>query len=66
MSERSISISPKELLSLVEWLATFDYPPHEITIITSSNSGIGTSVRAEVKLTENEGRFKDLTDYENW
>lgn len=65
MTERSINISPKELLTLVEWISTFEKSPHEIKIITES-TGIGTAIRAEVETAEGEGRFKDLTDYESW
>ena len=65
MSERSIDISPTELETLTDWISTFDPKPHVIKIIATA-TGIGTHLRAEVETSEGEGRFKDLTDYENW
>ena len=65
MTERSIQISPKELLALVEWISTFETSPHVIKIITVP-TGVGTAIRAEIETSESEGRFKDLTDYESW
>jgi hypothetical protein len=65
MSKRSIDISPKELETLMTWISTFDPKPHTVEIIAEA-TGIGTALRAEVVTAEGEGRFKDLTDYENW
>jgi hypothetical protein len=65
MSERSIDISPIELTTLMTWIETFDPKPHRVKII-AHHTGIGTALRAEVETSEGEGRFKDLTDYENW
>ena len=66
MSERSINISPKELLVLVEWVSTtFDKPPVQIKLIATA-TGIGTHIRAEVETAEGEGVYKDITDYESW
>lgn len=67
MSEHTsrIDISPTEVATLVEWIGTFDPIPHVIRI-TATATGIGTHLRAEVETSEGEGRFKDLTDYENW
>ena len=49
MSERSINISPKELLVLVEWVSTtFDKPPVQIKLIATA-TGIGTHIRAEIQ-----------------
>lgn len=66
MDDRSIEISPAELLTLVEWVSTFEKPPTSIKIIQDRKSGIGRSVRCEVETAEGEGRFKDVTDYNNW
>lgn len=67
MSEysRSIDISPTEVATLVEWIGSFDPLPHVIRV-TATATGIGTHLRAEVETSDGEGRFKDLTDYENW
>ena len=65
MSERSITINPNELETLVKWLEAFDPAPRVIKII-GTETGIGCALRAEVETAEGEGRFKDLTDYDNW
>ena len=63
---KTIEISPKELITLMDWIATFDNPPRVIKIISSPETGLGRGVRAEVETSENEGRYKDITDYESW
>ena len=67
MSEHSnsITIGITELETLVKWINTMDPHPQVVKII-STGTGIGTHYRAEVETEEGEGRFKDLTDYENW
>ena len=65
MSDHSIRISPTELETLVQWVNTFEPAPRVIKII-GTETGIGCALRAEVETAEGEGRFKDLTDYENW
>ena len=65
MTERSITISPAELNTLTKWLESFEPLPHSVRII-ATGTGIGTALRAEIETAEGEGRFKDLTDYENW
>jgi len=61
----NIQISVKELETLMKWLEHIEEKPRLITIITESTA-IGTAVRAEFNTAESEGRWKDLTDYENW
>ena len=65
MSQNSIDISPTEVATLAEWIGSFDPIPRVIKI-TATATGIGTHLRAEVETGEGEGRFKDLTDYDNW
>lgn len=62
---RTIDISPTEIATLTAWLDRMDPKPHVIKI-TATATGIGTHLRAEIETSEGEGRFKDLTDYENW
>ena len=65
MSETKIYISPKELQSIMDWIETFDPKPHRVEIIAHP-TGIGTALRVEVETADGEGRYKDITDYENW
>ena len=37
-----------------------------VCLKSSSDSGIGTSTTALIHYTEDEGVFKDITDYEKW
>lgn len=67
MSEHSTSIiiGITELETLVEWINTVNPRPHVVKIIVTE-IGFGIHYRAEIETTESEGRFKDLTDYDNW
>jgi len=49
----------------MEWLETIDPKPHVIYLSTEQ-TGIGRATRAEIKTAEDEGRWKDLTDYNSW
>jgi hypothetical protein len=60
-----VTMSPSEIETLVDWVKTFDPPPHQVRIIAAS-TGIGNHLRAEVDQGDGEGRWKDITDYENW
>jgi hypothetical protein len=59
-------ITPTELISLMDWIATFESPPRVINIISNDSNGISRSVRAEVETAEGEGRYKDITDHESF
>lgn len=61
-----VQLTPTELLTLVDWIATFESPPRVINIIHNEQTGLGRGVRAEIETAENEGRYKDITDYESW
>jgi len=65
MNQHTLTVSMIELEALTEWLKTFDPQPVNVKLIGGS-SGIGFCLRAEVETAEGEGKFKDLTDYENW
>jgi hypothetical protein len=60
-----LDIGMNELKKLMEWLETIDPKPHVIYLSTEQ-TGIGKATRAEIKTAEDEGRWKDLTDYSNW
>lgn len=63
--ERRLTISPKELETLMEWIKDMDPQPHKISLLSAS-TGIGCCIRAEIETAEDEGIWKDITDYENW
>jgi hypothetical protein len=60
-----IILNNKEITKLFEWMNKFGNPIHEVRIITTQNE-IGKLVRAEVELSEGEGRWIDITDYNSW
>jgi len=63
MSEIKISVEQLEHVS--KWIKTFGVKPEYISIVASPTS-IGVVIRVEVATKENEGRYLDITDYENW
>lgn len=65
MSTQSITISPKEIETLLEWINQQDPKPHKVEI-TATHTGIGSSLRVEYETSDTEGKYKDITDYENW
>jgi hypothetical protein len=65
METQRLTISPAEIETLREWVKDMDPQPVKITLIASF-AGIGSCIRAEVETSEGEGRWKDITDYENW
>ena len=62
---QKITISPAELETLVEWVKSLDPQPNKIVLI-SEGTGIGNCIRAEIETSYGEGRWKDVTDYDNW
>jgi hypothetical protein len=67
MSEnrKIIKISPTEIETLYQWINSLDPKPHVVELIATA-TGIGTHIRVEYETSESEGRFKDITDYDNW
>jgi len=61
-----IQLTPTELISLMDWIATFESSPSVINLISNNSNGIARSVRAEVETAEGEGRYKDITDHESF
>jgi hypothetical protein len=55
-----------EVMKLAKWLEAKGLEStHQVDIETTA-TGIGTHVEAKVKMTEDEGIFIDLTDYDSW
>lgn len=63
MCEVNITLNEKELATLIEWAA--DKKVDKITI-TQSSTGIGPATKAMIYTSEDEGMWKNLTDYESW
>lgn len=59
-------MSVGEVMKLAKWLETKGLKDNHEVIIETTATGIGTAVEAKVKMTEDEGLFIDLTDYDSW
>ena len=56
-----------EILDLAAWVEKLGLQrKHHVVIEQSSGGGIGFATQAQVKTSENEGVFIDITDYDMW
>jgi hypothetical protein len=61
-----VKLSTSQLEKLLSWLKANDVKPDQQIKILETATGIGPHVRAELEITEDEGRYIDLTDYASW
>lgn len=61
-----MKLSVGEVMKLAKWLETKGLKDTHEVIIESTATGIGSVVEAKVRMTEDEGIFIDLTDYDTW
>lgn len=67
VTEHRVKLSIKQLERLLAWLKANDVnPDRPIEIRESHQSGIGPSHRAELEISEDEGKYLDLTDISSW
>jgi adenylosuccinate synthase len=66
IEDSEMKISVGEVLKLAKWLETKGLKETHEVIIETTSTGIGTCVEAKVRMTEDEGLFIDLTDYDSW
>ena len=66
VTEHRVKLSVSQLEKLLTWLKANDMKPERLVVIREASTGIGPAIRAEVEITEDEGRYIDLTEYENW
>lgn len=59
-------MSVKEINTLAKWCEEKNMKDNHEVIIETTQTGIGSHVEARVRLTETEGIFIDLTDYDSW
>jgi hypothetical protein len=56
-----------EILDLAAWLERNGLKrTHRVVVEQDVGNGIGTATQASVKMTESEGIFIDITDYDTW
>jgi hypothetical protein len=56
-----------EILDLAVWLEKNGLKrTHRVIVEQETGNGIGTATQARVRVTESEGIFIDITDYDVW
>jgi hypothetical protein len=66
IEDDEMKMSVGEVLKLAKWLETKGLKETHEVIIETTQTGIGTCVEAKIRMTEDEGLFIDLTDYDSW
>lgn len=62
MPEKRIRLTIRDLERLNKWISHLDPTPLWFELEESESNGIGTKVVAYVKIGEDEGRWKEITD----
>jgi hypothetical protein len=56
-----------EIMELAAWVEKQGLKrTHRVEVEQDNNSGIGTSTVAKIRMTEDSGIFKDITDFDLW
>jgi len=55
-----------EIMDLARWVEQKGLAKNHRVEISFSHTGIGTAIQALTKMTETEGIFVDITDYDCW
>lgn len=61
-----IKITVREIKKLAAWIQANDLQAKQLITIAVEQTGIGPSIKASYEVTEDEGRYIDLTDYDSW
>jgi len=61
-----IKLNVKEIRKLYSWIEANELKDAVQIKIYVEHTGIGDAIRATVNVSEDEGRFIDLTDYDSW
>lgn len=59
-------MSVGEVMKLAKWLESKGLKSTHEVEIESTETGIGNHLEAKIRMTEDEGLFIDLTDYDTW
>lgn len=62
----TIKLNIKEIRKLATWVQSNDLKDQQQITISVEQTGIGPSVKASYEVSEDEGRYIDLTDYDSW
>ena len=64
--EYVVKLTMKEMQSIAQWLKDRGLSDNVPVTIKSDQTGIGTTLMVLVETRENEGIWKDFTDYDSW
>lgn len=66
MSNAKVKLNAMQVEALQDWLKEKQVPAGCPVVITQTETGIGPAIEAQVEITEGEGIWKDLTNYNDW
>ena len=61
-----MKLNVREIKKLASWVQANDLEDQQQVTISVEQTGIGPSTKASYEVTEDEGRYIDLTDYDSW
>ena len=66
MSDNAMRISVGEIATLAAWVEKQGLNSNHEVRLEQTQTGIGNAIIAKIRMTEDEGIFKDITDYDCW
>lgn len=66
MSDNAMRISVGEIATLAAWVEKQGLKSNHEVRLEQTQTGIGNAIIAKIRMTEDEGIFKDITDYDCW
>lgn len=66
MPKKRIRLTIRDLERLNKWVAHLDPQPFWFELEQSEPTGLGSVVTAYVETSEDEGRWKEITDVREW
>ena len=61
-----VKLNVREIKKLASLVQVNDLKDRQQVTISVEQTGIGLSIKASYEVTEDEGRYIDLTDYDSW
>jgi hypothetical protein len=66
MSDNAMRISVGEIATLAAWVEKQGLKSNHTVRLEQTQTGIGNAITAKILMTDDEGIFKDITDYDTW
>lgn len=61
-----VKLNVREIKKLASWVQANDLKDRQQVTISVEQTVIGPGIKAHYEVTEDEGRYIDLTDYDSW